>query len=799
MIPESPENLEERILAHLRGSNYHPVKPRVIAKQMRIPPEEMVEVRRAVKRLVKHGKIVYGPRHALLLPRASTPPTDITPPTNASTTRTNSAGVAPKSRRSGTARDHAPRQELLEETGEGRKKRRESTPKETTGRLQKTAGGYGFVRPTGGGGDRELDIFVPANKCKDASDGDLVTVTVNRQRRGPLVRWQGEVVEVVERRTHQFVGTYLERDGQGFVRIDGAAFAEPIQVGDPGAKQVQPHDKVVIEMVRFPTPFRPGEGVLIQVLGDRSNQGVDTQMVLYEFGLPREFPEAALDEAREAANRSNDEIPPGFEDLTTRTVVTIDPATARDFDDAISLETLPNGNLRLEVHIADVSHFVPAGGALDREARERGTSVYLPDHVIPMLPEVISNNLASLQPDRVRLTRTAFLDFTPEGERVGIRIARTAIRSRRRFTYEEIDEYLASPDAWRSKLTPDVWELVGRMYQLAMRLRQRRLARGSIEVSMPEVKLDLDAAGQVRSASLAVNTASHQIIEEFMLAANEAVAETLLSRDTPFLHRVHPQPNPKKLATLANFLKHLGLDLAERPDRFELKRVLAEVAGQPLEKPVNLTVLKSLPKAVYSSQPLGHYALASDAYCHFTSPIRRYPDLTVHRALLGTNVGDDAAPGLTTLEMLGEHCSEREQRAERAERELVKLKLLRYFAQRVGETFSALVTGIESFGMFVQCMPIPGEGKISRESLREDTFVYDRPSMTLVGRRTRKSFQIGDIVEVQVARIDELQRVVEFAYVRHLEAHRGKKSSNMPGKDRRRKDAPPRKGKRRKK
>ncbi len=733
-------DLERRILEYIRRPGYQPVKPRVIAKQLGISADDMVEVRRVIKHLVRGGELVYGSNHALGY-RASQG-THETPGTQSS------PGI------------------------------KSSTPaKEHQGRLQRTSAGNGYVRLTEDVPlrDREQDIYIPSNKCKDAADGDLVAISISRQRRGPVMKRVGEVLQVIERRTYQFVGTYLEHQdphGQALVQLDGNTFPAPIYVGDPGAKNVRPNDKVVIEMVRFPTPLRTGEGVILQVLGARSKPGVDTEMVMYEFNLPREFPEEVLNESRAVAARFDENVlPEDRDDLTGLTVITIDPITARDFDDAISLQLTPEGNWLLGVHIADVAHFVQPGGAIDREARERGTSVYLPDRVIPMLPEVISNNLASLQPNRVRLTHSAMMEFSPEGERLKVRTQRSAIRSCRRFTYEEIDEYLSDPESWRKKLTDEVWLLVKNMNSLAMRIRERRMARGSIELTMPETVLELDDRGQVQDAKLALNTVSHQIIEEFMLSANEAVAETLLKRRAPFLHRVHPEPSPKKLADLGVFLRHLGFDVPERCDRFDLKRVLAAVAGEPLEKPVNLTILKSMQKAVYGPSSEGHYALASEAYCHFTSPIRRYPDLIVHRALTGENGAPTPLQGMSNLSVLGDHCSEREQRAEKAERELVRLKLIRYFAKHVGETFRALVTGVESFGVFVQCSPIPGEGRIARESLREDHFEFHRPSMSLVGRRSGKSFQIGDLVEVQVARIDELQRLIEFAYVHHLGPH----------------------------
>jgi len=629
------------------------------------------------------------------------------------------------------------------------------------GVFRRAAGGYGFVRPLDApAGDKSQDIHVAAVAALDAASGDTVRVRLSKARDVRRPGPSGEIVEIVKRRTTRFVGSYFEATDLGWVQIDGTGFARPVAVGDPGAKGVRPDDKVVVEMVRFPTHLRDGEGVIVEVLGKAGAAGVDTLTIIHEFGLPGEFPAAALDDARRQADRFDESVPPGRRDLTDRTIVTIDPVDARDFDDAISLERVERGHWLLGVHIADVSHFVREGSPLDQEARNRGTSVYLPDRVIPMIPEIVSNNLASLQPGKVRYARTCWIEFTPDGVPVHAAEEPTAIKSRRRFTYEEVDVFLADPDTATVAMTPEVRALLGRMRDLARILRSRRMARGALQLEMPEVKIDLDRDGRVTGAHVVENTESHQIIEEFMLAANEAVANALAAASAGFLRRIHPQPDPRKLRQLTEFVSELGFEVDTLESRFELQRLLDMARDKPEEHAVHYAVLRSLTRAAYGPQDDGHYALASDCYCHFTSPIRRYPDLTVHRALAAIAKGRrPPAEGLVTL---GAECSELERRAEAAERELIKLKLLLFLSKRIGVEMDAVVTGVEAFGLFVQGLAIPAEGLVPLDALPDDSYRYDRASHTLSGRRPGQSFRLGDRVRVAVARVDIERRTLDF-------------------------------------
>ena len=720
--------LEKRLLHHIKQPGYKPVKPRVLAKQLSLDTdEEKSELKRAIKKLVKLGQLSYGANHLVGLPAAR------------------GAGG-----------------------GGGYR---------VTGVFRRAEAGFGFVRPAGSapGADRAHDIFIAAKYAGDAATGDTVLVRLKTKTESRRPNPEGEITEIIERQTSQFVGTYFEQEGSAYVRIDGKPFTQPILLGDPGAKNAQPDDKIVVEMVRFPSNTQEGEGVIIEVLGARGTPGVDTLSIIREFNLPEAFAEDAIEESRSQAAAFDESIPEGRTDLTSLVTITIDPVDARDFDDAISLEKTAKGHWRLGVHIADVSHFVQPRTALDREAYSRGTSTYLPDRVIPMLPEIISNGLASLQPDRVRYTKTAFIEFTPDGIPLGTDPMSGAIRSNRRFTYEEVDSYLANPESWRGKLEPEVHALLGRMRELAKILRDRRFRRGGLELTMPEVKVDLDGDGRVAGAHLVENTESHRIVEDFMLAANEAVAELLDKNDLYFLRRVHMAPDPRKLKALTEFVVGLGIQVESLESRFELQRLLAEVSKRPEERAVNYSLLRSLQRAVYSPEKEGHYALASECYCHFTSPIRRYPDLTIHRLLDQLMTGKKPRNDFGELAVLGEHCSDRERRSEAAERELTKVKLLEYLATRIGTTLEAVVTGVEEFGLFVQGVELPAEGLVHVSSLQDDFYRYDRASHTLSGNRSGNRYRLGDNVTVAVARVDVDRRELDFRIVA-----RGKAATPKP-------------------
>ncbi|MCA8986121.1 MAG: ribonuclease R [Planctomycetaceae bacterium] len=707
--------VDAKLLEYLSLPNYEPMTVKSLAKKLGYKKKVRDKVDQAVERLVTEGKVQVDPQ-------------GLVHPTNKS---------------------HALR-----------------------GILRKVSTGNGYVilqepKPA----HLTEDLFIDRRDLGDAQTGDEVAVVLLKRRRSNGQQC-GRIIEVIQRATNRFVGTYFEEDGQGYVFVDGKNYEEAIWVGDPGAKGARLDDKVVIEMIRFPTQYAVGEAVLIEVLGARGQAGVDTLSIIHEYGLPTEFSLEAVQQAAHLMEKFDEKNLEGRMDLTHDPIVTIDPATARDFDDAISLTETENGHFHLGVHIADVSHFVQPNTPLDRDAYIRGTSVYLPTRVIPMLPEVLSNGLASLQEGRVRFVKSVFIEFNPEGIPVDVRFANSAIKVRKRFSYEQVMDFLLHPEN-HPELEVAVSTLLLRMQKLARILRSRRFSRGALELSMPEIVLQFNAEGRVAGAEEAVNDESHQIIEEFMLAANIAVATELNARGVQFLRRIHPPPSPEKVQAFQKFIESLGLELPQAQSRESLQELLDQTAGTPLQRSVHFSFLRSLQQAEYSPEEMGHYALAADDYCHFTSPIRRYPDLTIHRIidrliLRGEKYGGESYEHLMKA---GLHCSETERRAERAERELKRLKLLEYMEQFIGKEFDAVVTGVEKFGLFCQCLQVPAEGMIHISDLSDlDQFYYDRDARCLVGKGTNLRLRLGLLVRIRIVHVDLDRRELDMKLVKLLES-----------------------------
>ncbi|MDR2115556.1 MAG: ribonuclease R [Planctomycetaceae bacterium] len=783
MMIFNSKKVRQSLLQIVAQPNYKPRRPKHFLKDLGLTSNLARNLRKLINAMVKHGELAYG-KNRFVLPAQRTSP--IT-----ATKNNKMENISPNSTR-------------------------KSSTNLITGRFQRRPSGIGFVRPRAVIGDDVPvnDIFIPAHWTSDAASGDTVAVEIMKRRpkddygrstkkhskkndrnqfrsdedRGA----RGRVVEILQRASNRFVGTYYIEDGWGYIQIDGSVFKRKVPIGDAGAGSARTGDKIVVEMIKFPTPHNDGEAVIVEVLGSHGVPGLDTLLILRQFNLPDHFSDTVLNAARNEVEKFFKHFPDesitekesvakklksmNRLDLTDEIIITIDPADAKDFDDAVSLEKLDNGNWRLGVHIADVTHFVAKNSPLDKEAVNRATSVYLPDRVIPMLPEVLSNALASLQPDKIRFAKSVFMEYTPEGVRTHTEIYRSAIKSKQRFNYTEVQEFFDNPDKFQRKWKPEICELLTNLYEIMNVLRNKRFERGSLEMDIPETKIDLDDDGAVIGAHIYPYHNSNRVIEECMLAANESVAEFIDSKKIPFLRRIHSGPSIRKLRSFTDFIRSLEIadldadDLYQ--DRFIIQQLLHSVRGTLQEYAVNFSLLRSMQKAVYSPEPEGHYALASACYCHFTSPIRRYPDLAVHRLLEEILDGKSPKPELRELVLLGEHCSDREQQAEEAERELVKLKLIDYMSKHIGEQIETVITKVETFGVFVMGLEIPAEGLIRIEALNDDFYRFDRNAKILIGCRSGNTLRIGSCLLVEIVRADPDARQIDFRMVKCLKTNK---------------------------
>jgi ribonuclease R len=780
--------LAEKVLAHVGRKGYQPVKPRVIAKKLGVDPTNKTDYKRVMKRLIRQGQIVYGNKHMIQAAPFSCE-NQPKPPIDGDKDPIQSASIScEKEPQSPTQTDKDPIQPI-------EKPSRPKTGSKLVGRFSWNDGGFGFVRLQREPGEPELeDFFIPGERTADAVDGDLVRVEpVRGESKGypskrPNSGSRGQIVEVLERKTFRFVGTYYGSSKGGHVEIDRGRFAHPVEVGDPSAQEIIPGDKVVVEMVRFPTPFTAGSAVVIERLGREGDSQLDTRLIMREFDLPEQFEAEVINDAHRIAQEFDESQIGERLDLTDLTVVTIDPTDARDFDDAISLRRTEVGHWLLGVHIADVSALVPEGSELDQEAFRRATSVYLPDRVVPMLPETISNSLASLQPGRNRYAKTVFIEMTDAGQTVAVDLHSSVICSDQRLDYEEVDKIFADPQQTESNYEPPVFELLMNMRELAQLLRTRQIERGVLDLVLPDVKIDLDHDGRVTGAHRVEETESHKLIEQFMLAANTAVAEKLSEAKIPFLRRIHPAPSERKMHALTRFVSELGFEVESLQNRFELQQLLNSTADTPEREAVHYATLRAMQRAEYSPTEVGHYALGFEKYCHFTSPIRRYPDLLVHRLIDRLIQGEKTPPQNGQLTQIGNHCSDQERLAEKAERELIRLKLLDWMRTQIGETFDATIIKVNRDGLLVQGIEIPAEGLVPLDLLPKDNYRYSRKAHCLEGYSSGNTFRLGDKIHVAVGRVDLDERKATFKVVggrtksKTKLKHKSKKSGKKPGK-----------------
>jgi len=684
-----------------------------------------------------------------------------------------------------------------------------------TGKFRRAPRGFGFVeleQPV-----REGSVFVPARATADAMTGDVVKIEIRKDPRrggkghGDRSPFTGVVVDVLERKRSNFAGVVEKRGSDWVVQPDGKQFEGPIVVRDAESKNVKPGDKVVVEITEFPEDDYLAEGVIVRVLGEAGRPDVETESVIAAYDLPPlEFPPACVDQARaltqefkEAVERFHAEGPaalPDRRDLTGEFILTIDPPDAKDYDDAISIRRTRDGGWEVGVHIADVGGFIEAGSPLDEEARKRGNSVYLPRLVIPMLPEILSNGICSLQEGVERFSKSAFMSYDSKGRIRGQGVAQTIIRSRKRLTYLEAQALIDGDEEEAKKhartepnYTEELKAAVREMDACARAIRERRRDQGMISLELPDVELIFDENGRVIDAEPEDDAFTHTIIEMFMVEANEVLARLFEGMDVPLIRRVHPDPTPGDVEHLQRVAVIAGFRIPERPSREEMQGLLDATRGTPAARAVHMAVLRTLTKAEYSPALIGHFALASEAYAHFTSPIRRYPDLTVHRALqeylrhtenglvrpedeearkvLGRQLREsEACPSEEELVVIARHCTNTEQNAEDAEMELRKYLVLQLLEEKIGEEFEGVVTGVTGKGVFVQLDKYLVDGLIKKEDLPGDVtrsnappfWKLDRKTGALVDQRSGRSFKMGDMVRVSIATVDLARRQMDL-------------------------------------
>lgn len=640
------------------------------------------------------------------------------------------------------------------------------------GRLQTHAKGFGFLIPE----DREhADVYINANDMLSAMNGDTVLVRI-ASRRSSNARMEGEVVRVVKRAITQIVGTYQDEESFGFVLPDDKRITRDVFIPAGRAGGALNGQKVVVEIISYPEGRSAAQGQVIEVLGYNSDPGVDILSIIRKHQLPESFPEEVLAEAEAAPETITDEEihSQGRRDLRDKQIVTIDGEDAKDLDDAVNVEKLPNGNYVLGVHIADVGYYVREGSALDQEAYNRGSSVYLVDRVIPMLPPRLSNGICSLNPRVDRLTLSCEMEFDASMKVVRYDIFKSVIKTVERMTYKNVRRILEEED-------PELLERYGylvdtfhTMRELALKLNARRMKRGAVDFDFEEAKVLLDDQGKAIDIVKRERSIAERIIEEFMLAANETVAEHFSKAKVPFLYRIHEDPDQERLELFAAFAANLGYQVkgtrggSIQPS--ELQSLLDEVQDTPEQKAISTLLLRSMKQAKYDSANLGHFGLAAEFYTHFTSPIRRYPDLVIHRVIgeVVTNGGKLSPQREEQLSIrmpdYAQQSSIRERVAVDAERDTAQLKKAEYMSDKVGETFEGVIGSVTSFGLFVE-LENTVEGLIHISNLTDDYYHFDEAKMLLVGERTSRVFRIGDVVEIRVSKVSMEEHTIDFELV----------------------------------
>ena len=632
-----------------------------------------------------------------------------------------------------------------------------------TGVLQGHPDGYGFVKSDLEG---EADLFVPKRNMMGAMHNDRVVARIESADRGG--RLEGRIIRILERFHSRIVGRFERGKNFGFVIPSDRKISHDIYIPPKLFNKAKDGDVVVAKIITYPQKTRNPEGEIIKVLGRSSTPGIDTGMIIEEYELPTEFPEDVITEAEALPGEVAESMLKERVDLRSLKTVTIDGERAKDFDDAVSIERLPDGRFRLWVHIADVSYYVPWGSELDNESYNRGTSVYLPDRVIPMFPERLSNHICSLNPREDRLTLTAEMMFDGNGNRINYKIYESVINSNERMTYTAVKEILEDEDSKIISRYSDLIETFHLMRELCLKLRAKRMGRGSIDFDLPEPEIILDLQSKTINIVRSERNIAHQIIEEFMLAANETIAQHMGNKEIPFIYRVHESPDEDKITEFNEFMEDLGYKFKlnhQQPKTFQ--RLLNKLEGKSEETLINQLLLRSMKQARYSTENIGHFGLASQHYTHFTSPIRRYPDLIVHRLIKEVSknrrVKEDRRSMLDAkLKDIAKHSSERERLSMEAEREVVELKKLEFMQDKIGSEYDGVISGVVAFGFFVELEDILVEGLVRVTSMYDDFYRFEERQHRLAGDRTDKVYRLGDKVRVRVDKVDMEKRKIDF-------------------------------------
>jgi len=736
---------QDQLLAAIRDKVDHPATARELLQRLKIPREQRATVKRLLNGLVESGHLIQ--------------------------TRGNRFGLPD-------------RMNLV------------------VGRVQTHPRGFGFVVP-----DRPLDgvsgdLYIAGSNLNQAVHGDRVVARIERTQED---RAEGRILRILERGSGRIVGRFeLDDAGFGYLVPFDRRIIMDVHIPAGERLDAKPGDMVIVEITRWPTPARGPLGRVVEVLGAIDEPGVDTEIIIRKYNIPDEHGEEAVEEARRLGDAVKERDLKGRTDFRPLTTVTIDGEHARDFDDAITIERLPNGHYRLGVHIADVAHYVPEGGALDAEAYERGTSVYFPERAVHMFPSELATGLCSLNPDVDRLVQSCLMEIDRHGDVVRYEIHDGVIHSDARMTYTDVNAILTKTDPAVTARYADFVKMFESMHELYGILHDRRRRRGSIDFDLKEPEIVLDDEGMVEEIIAAERNVAHRLIEEFMLVANETVAQHLDGHGVPTLYRIHEAPDPLKVEEFEEFVGTLGYSLAApanavRPRHFQ--HLVEKIHGKAEEKPIAFLMLRTMQKARYDPSNLGHFGLAASSYTHFTSPIRRYPDLVVHRTLRESRHGRmdaDRREELTEdLPDIARHTSERERRADEAERELVQWKKVRFMADKVGDEFEGYITGVAAFGLFVELVEHFVEGMVHVSTMADDYYRFVERAHILRGENTGKTYRLGDKVRVQVIKVDMERRQVDLGIVeildrvRESERNRGaRRSKAEPKSDQRRKQRP---------